>query len=319
MGAFLSFLPLEKVLNKPKTFAQTKDRLYREYNQWGTGDMEEQWFVRFLRHHFPDNKTVVNFFGPLRTPFLIRNKFEGIKVFYSPEDIDHPGTKLHLYFGDYCLDYVDLAMGYARKQHEKYLHFPFWLTTHFNPEADETQIRERIREINTANYEKNNECVLINRHDPEGVREFVYNGVKDILDVKLAGPWKNNTRDLWDKYNNDKELYMRTFKFNICAENDNTKDYVTEKIFDAFLAGCVPLYYGSDNNPEPGLINPDVVIFWNKDGNNEENRKQVLRLKNDDRYFAEFMARPRLLPAMEDYVIERYVKLKEHFTRLLKN
>lgn len=318
MGAFLSFLPLEKILNKPKTFNQTKDGLYREYNQWGPEDLEQQWFIRFLRHHFPDNKTVVNFFGPLRTPFLIRNKFEGKKVFYTPEDVDHPHTKLHRYFGDYCLDYVDLSMGYARMEREKYLHFPYWLTTHFNPEADETQIRDRIREMNEARYEKINECALINGHDPEGIREFIYDGIKDILDVKLAGRWRNNTRELWDKYGNNKELYLRTFKFNVCAENDNTKDYVSEKLFDAFLTGCVPLYYGSNNDPEPGLINRDAVIFWNINGDNEENRKQILRLKNDEAYYEEFMSRPRLLPAMEDYVIDRYVKLKEHFTRMLK-
>lgn len=47
---------------------------------------------------------------------------------------------------------------------------------------------------------------------------MVYNGVRDILDVKLAGKWHNNTTDLWDRFNNDKEAYLRTFKFNICAE-----------------------------------------------------------------------------------------------------
>lgn len=64
---------------------------------------------------------------------------------------------------------------------------------------------------------------------------MVYNGVRDILDVKLAGKWKNNTTDLWDKFNNDKEAYLRTFKFNICAENDNTEHYVTEKILMLLL------------------------------------------------------------------------------------
>ena len=39
MRSFLKMLPLEYILNKPKTFKQTKDRLYREYNQWGTDDL----------------------------------------------------------------------------------------------------------------------------------------------------------------------------------------------------------------------------------------------------------------------------------------
>ena len=317
MGSLIKHLPLEYILNKPKTSNRTKDGLYREYNQWGPEDLEKQWFIRFLRHHFPDNKTVVNFFGPVSSPFFIKRNFEGKKVFYTAEDVEHPGTQLALYYGDYCLDYVDLAMGFGQVKNKKYLRFPYWILTTFSPEAEEQQIRDRIREINKAHYEKSYECVLINKHDPAGTRELVYNGVKDILDVKLAGQWRNNTRELWDDFGNDKEAYLRTFKFNICAENNNTKDYVTEKIFDAFIAGCIPLYYGALNEPEPGLINREAVIFWNKEGNNAENREKILELKNNESFYQEFISRPKLLPAAAEYVIDRYAKLKEHFARVL--
>ena len=317
MGSLIKHLPLEYILNKPKTSNRTKDGLYREYNQWGPEDLEKQWFIRFLRRHFPDNKTVVNFFGPVSSPFFIKRNFEGKKVFYTAEDVEHPGTQLALYYGDYCLDHTDLSMGFGQVKNKKYLRFPYWILTTFSPEAEEQQIRDRIREINKAHYEKSNECVLINKHDPAGTRELVYNGVKDILDVKLAGQWRNNTRELWDDFGNDKEAYLRTFKFNICAENNNTKDYVTEKIFDAFIADCIPLYYGALNDPEPSLINRDAVIFWNKEGNNAENREKIRELKQNESFYREFMSRPKLFPAAAEYVIDRYAKLKEHFARIL--
>ena len=110
---------------------------------------------------------------------------------------------------------------------------------------------------------------------------------------------------------------MRTFKFNICAENDNTKYYVTEKIFDAFIADCIPLYYGALNDPEPGLINREAVIFWNKEGSNAENREKILKLKNNEVFYKEFMSQTKLLPATEDYVVDRFSKLKEQFERIL--
>ena len=317
MGSLIKHLPLEYILNKPKTSNRTKDGLYREYNQWGPEDLEKQWFIRFLRRHFPDNKTVVNFFGPVSSPFFIKRNFEGKKVFYTAEDVEHPGTQLALYYGDYCLDHTDLSMGFGQVKNKKYLRFPYWILTTFSPEAEEQQIRDRIREINKAHYEKSNECVLINKHDPAGTRELVYNGVKDILDVKLAGQWRNNTRELWDDFGNDKEAYLRTFKFNICAENNNTKDYVTEKIFDAFISDCIPLYYGALNDPEPSLINRDAVIFWNKEGNNAENREKIRELKQNESFYREFMSRPKLFPAAAEYVIDRYAKLKEHFARIL--
>ena len=317
MGSLIKLLPLEYILNKPKTSNRTKDGLYREYNQWGPEDLEQQWFVRFLRRHFPDNQTVVNFFGPVSSPFFIKRNFEGKKVFYAPEDVDHPLTQLHLYYGDYCLNHTDLSMGFGQVQHARYLRFPYWILTTFSPEDDAAAIKERIKQINENRYEKSGECVLINKHDPAGTRELVYNGVKDILDVKLAGQWRNNTRELWDDFGNDKEAYLRTFKFNICAENNNTKDYVTEKIFDAFISDCVPLYYGALNDPEPGLINRDAVIFWNKEGKNTENREKILELKNNESFYREFMSRPKLFPAAAEYVIDRYAKLKEQFARIL--
>ena len=73
MGSFWKRLPLEYISNKPKTFNQTKDGLYRIYNTWIPEDLEQDWFVRFLRYHFPDNKTVINFFGPVGTPFLVKS------------------------------------------------------------------------------------------------------------------------------------------------------------------------------------------------------------------------------------------------------
>ncbi len=317
MGSLIKLLPLEYILTKPKTSHRTKDGLYREYNQWGPDDLDQQWFVRFLRRHFPDNKTVVNFFGPVSSPFFIKRKFEGKKVFYTGEDVDHPLTQLHLYYGDYCLDQTDLSLGFGQLKHARYLRFPYWILSTFSPEDDAAAIKDRIKQINENRYKKSRECVLINKHDPAGTRELVYNGVKDILDVKLAGQWRNNTRELWDDFGNDKEAYLRTFKFNICAENNNTKDYVTEKIFDAFMADCIPLYYGALNDPEPGLINLDAVIFWNKEGNNAENREKIRELKQNESFYREFMSRPKLFPAAAEYVIDRYAKLKEHFARIL--
>lgn len=72
---------IEKFFTKPKMFRKTFDNLYAEYNQWGADNLERNWFVRFLRYRFPNNRTKINFFGPLGSPFFICNKFEGKKYF----------------------------------------------------------------------------------------------------------------------------------------------------------------------------------------------------------------------------------------------
>lgn len=43
----------------------------------------------------------------------------------------------------------------------------------------------------------------------------------------------------------DKIQTMRSYRFALCFENAVFPGYVTEKIFDAMYAGCIPVYYGA--------------------------------------------------------------------------
>ena len=48
-----------------------------------------------------------------------------------------------------------------------------------------------------------------------------------------------------------KNAVMRQYRFALCYENARFPGYITEKIFDGFFAGCVPIYLGA----------PDVTDF----------------------------------------------------------
>jgi hypothetical protein len=49
----------------------------------------------------------------------------------------------------------------------------------------------------------------------------------------------------------NKHTTLNHFKFNICFENCAFPGYVTEKIFDSFLSGSIPIYFGA----------PDILDF----------------------------------------------------------
>lgn len=62
---------------------------------------------------------------------------------------------------------------------------------------------------------------------------------------------------------------LRRFRFNICYENTkDIKGYVTEKIFDAFAAGCVPVYWGASNIAD--YVPPECFIDRRNFSSNEE-------------------------------------------------
>jgi len=44
-----------------------------------------------------------------------------------------------------------------------------------------------------------------------------------------------------------KNKVYQNYKFSLCYENAHYQDYISEKIFDCFLGGCVPIYLGADN------------------------------------------------------------------------
>ncbi len=45
----------------------------------------------------------------------------------------------------------------------------------------------------------------------------------------------------------NKLLTLSQYKFCICYENQSINGYITEKIFDCFFAGCIPIYLGASN------------------------------------------------------------------------
>jgi len=47
--------------------------------------------------------------------------------------------------------------------------------------------------------------------------------------------------------NIDINLFYKKFNFALIIENCNAKNYVSEKIYDAWVAGCIPIYYGNNN------------------------------------------------------------------------
>ncbi len=60
-----------------------------------------------------------------------------------------------------------------------------------------------------------------------------------------------------------KEHILNNYIFNFCLENTQWNYYVTEKLWDAIFAGCIPIYY-SLNNGLRGIITDGAVIELEK-------------------------------------------------------
>lgn len=119
-------------------------------------------------------------------------------------------------------------------------------------------LRERIEEI--VPFEEKKFCSMFatrraSRHSKElySERERVIRFFeKREGDFDLYGNfWEKRKYRNWKGRIEDKIGVLKGYKFNICYENmRDIRGYVTEKIFDCFTAGVVPVYLGASNIEE---------------------------------------------------------------------
>lgn len=94
---------------------------------------------------------------------------------------------------------------------------------------------------------------------------------------------------------------LKDYKFSLCSENSNEKNYVSEKFFDCILTNTVPIYYGCKNIkelvPEDSFISIDIddlegtlqkLKFINENCDELYNKMLPSVLKTKEMFFNEF-------------------------------
>ncbi len=294
-----------------KQFAENRDRNIRFYNWWDE-PYEQLWLYRFVKHRniVPADK-VLNFVSVFGKKGVAKLITDGPIVFFSGENLRSIDS---CEYTDYLLSHntAKLALGFDMFEDARYLRFPLWIPFLFFPEADEKAIRTRCAEMRYPMIgERNKFAALVARFDWNGTRSQMYDAIKHIAPIGCPSLVHHNDDELKTKYNDNKIEYLRQFAFNICPENSNSFGYVTEKVFEAIAAGCIPIYWGSYNMPEPDILNQDAIIKWNMNGDNSANIALIEDLYAHPDRLHEFMAQPRLKPEAEEKIIHTIQQLEQ--------
>jgi len=93
------------------------------------------------------------------------------------------------------------------------------------------------------------------------------------------------------------------YKFILCFENDVYPGYVTEKPFEAYMSGSIPLYYGLDS---AGYLNQEAIINLYNFENIKEWRIFISEVHNDPKLYKEIYEKPLLnkIPDIESILIK---------------
>lgn len=245
-----------------------------------------------------------------------------IKVFFTGECVHSDVFKEYAEFEDHLLNLVDVSFGFDKITAPNYIRYPLWVLYLFDkPEFSKDKIKHRIDEINQdftrkALSLKTKDCAVIARHDKNGIRTSIWNAAQEAgLKIYSAGAWNHNDDSLWNEFANSKKDYLDQFKYTICPENCDYDGYVTEKLFQALLSGCVPLYWGSSNKPEPEVINQDVILFYDK-SKPEKLIERLKELQSNEKLFEKLVCQKPLKDYAVDYIYELNQKTKKLCTEI---
>lgn len=291
-------------------------------NFWPDYIPEDFWLCIFIQIRYKSlisakNKLLIaSVFGSRQHIIKSQSK---TKVFFTCENADRfPDYKDHL------LKNVDLSLGFEYFTHERYERFPLWILYVISPfNNTQVDIRKTLSAITKEtrnNYRANKKfCSLVCSHDGNGLRTAIINKLETIDRVDCGGRFMQNTDALKTEFKDDKIAFLSNYKFNICPENSNKSGYVTEKLFEAFKAGSIPIYWGSDNNPEPEVLNKNAIIFYENSDGGESLRKQVSELCTNEKLYREFVMQEQFAPHAAEYIADRIACFDRKLHELLKN
>lgn len=128
---------------------------------------------------------------------------------------------------------------------------------------------------------------------------------------KIAKFFKPHFLSYRGKVKSKKEV-LEKYKFAICYENArDIPGYITEKIFDCFFAGCVPIYWGANNITEHV---PKECFIDKRDFESYETLYEFLKDISDEKYLKylenieTFLKSDKAYPFSSEYFANTIIK-----------
>ena len=218
------------------------------------------------------------------------------KIFFTGE------ARERFKFND-VMKYYTYFIGFDQPTNKHMFRIPYWLWCfHDFTDLNSTGLQAMI--TNSAdNLSLRRNCALIANTDFSQIRTLLFNLLTN-RNIRIDCPSSlcNNTSfkipSVTPNYFDDKITFLKKYRVELCFENIIEEGYITEKIFGALYAGCIPIYWGSsfDSYIESKIINQDRIIRLKDDLTNLDYvTETICKLINDDSFFIEFASKPIFL------------------------
>ena len=180
------------------------------------------------------------------------------------------------------LSICDYALGHAHISYlDRYFTLPFCFLRKLNEtkHLNLTKIRRKV--LKRPRRKKFCAALITNVHPylTDYFRLQFIDELSKYKKVDMGGKYKNNVGGRVK----DKIKFLLDYKFSIAMEKTNGDGYISEKIIDSFIAGTIPIYYGSYMIEE--YINPKAYILINGPKDMHEKIEYIKKIDNDDKLY----------------------------------
>lgn len=190
------------------------------------------------------------FYGPHGKKHL---DYSCIRIFWQQEELEPDFTVC-----DYAIGFFDMSY------YDRYLYLPVFAYPNYKDTFERVLSRETQEKRRSQNKTKFCNFIYSNGlGDP--FREKVFFALCQYKQIDSAGRYLNNMGDvniagprMAENWQESKLRFMEGYRFTIAMSNAQKYGYLDEKIFDAWCAGSIPIYWGDPKVTE--FFNPEAFI-----------------------------------------------------------
>ena len=215
------------------------------------------------------------FYSVTDRPEIYSSYPNAIKIFISGEPVSPAFT-----FFDYCIGMDRITFG------DRYCYYPDFIRTCL---ANGILVQKNLEDLDLMVAQKNSFMDYIQSHDrPDGLREKWVKLFQTYKHVDCPGPHLHNVDVDVSSYAK-KIAFQTKHKFSLIVEASDHPNFITEKIIHAFIAGSIPVYYGTKD--VGSTINQRAFLSLN--GKTETEAIDTIKwLDNDDQAYRAMLCEP---------------------------
>jgi hypothetical protein len=191
---------------------------------------------------------------------------------------------------------ADYAISQAHINYlDRYLKFPAFLW--YNIKAIKN-MREKV----LNNPLRTKFCAAVISNNKTSLRIEFINELNKYKKVDMGGIYLNNVGGPVA----NKIEFLSSYKFSIAMENTEGDGYISEKIYDSFISGTIPIYYGDYIVDE--YINPKSFILIKDEKNINDKIEYIKEIDHNNEIYLNILKEKILINENIDKIIEKEEK-----------